>query len=157
MLRRTLAAGAALLLFRPAAAELSDYAWLAGCWLLETGDDTSLRTEEHWMAPAGGLMLGMSRTLRHGEAVAWEFVRIVEDYYGTRFVASPSGQATVEFFLVSVENDTLVFENTEHDFPQRIVYRKGGAKRLVAWVEGVTAEGRQQRIDFGYERKHCGE
>jgi len=138
----------------PAAPDIGDYAWLAGCWRLQ-GDESGMTTEEHWMAPAGGLMLGMSRTLREGDAVGWEFVRIVEDFYGTRFIASPSGQTAVEFFLLSDEEDTLVFENKEHDFPQRIVYQRQGERHLLAWAEGEDNEGARRRYDFSYERKPC--
>ena len=35
---------------------LQDFAWLAGHWRMEQGDN---RLDEQWMAPAAGLMMGM--------------------------------------------------------------------------------------------------
>ena len=49
--------------------------WLAGCW---AGGSSGRAYEEHWMKPAGGVMLGMSRTIAGGKAVGHEFLQIRE-------------------------------------------------------------------------------
>lgn len=49
--------------------------WLAGCWAIEGGEPGS---GEQWMAPAGGAMLGVGRTVRRGTTVAHEFMQIRE-------------------------------------------------------------------------------
>src|SRR5688500_13487839 len=54
---------------------LKDVAWLAGCWERRTPETT---VSEQWMQPQGGLMPGMSRTVRNGKAVEFEFLRIFE-------------------------------------------------------------------------------
>jgi hypothetical protein len=41
--------------------------WLAGCWAAVSPDGRNA-AEEQWMAPRGGLMVGMSRTVRDGTA-----------------------------------------------------------------------------------------
>jgi hypothetical protein len=49
-------------------------------------------------------------------------MRIVEEEDGwVGFVASPSGQETARFKLVSMNASKVIFENPEHDFPQRII------------------------------------
>ena len=53
-------------------AVLADLGWLAGCW--HNGDDNK-SSEECWLAPKGGVMLGMNRTVR-GERSSFEFLRI---------------------------------------------------------------------------------
>jgi hypothetical protein len=55
----------------------------------------------------------------------------------------------VSFRLVSIENGTgFSFENKEHDFPQRIVYRLG-EKTLNASISGQTSSGfREQQFNF---------
>ena len=41
-------------------ARLESLTWLAGTWVERTVNAT---TEEQWLAPAGGLMLGVNRTV----------------------------------------------------------------------------------------------
>jgi hypothetical protein len=53
--------------------------WMAGCWSMTRGDAI---VEEHWMNPAGGTMLGMSRTVRRGTTTEYEFLQI-RDVNGT--------------------------------------------------------------------------
>ncbi|HKT80802.1 MAG TPA: DUF6265 family protein [Vicinamibacterales bacterium] len=72
------------------------------------------------------------------------------------YEAHPSGQAPATFFSTTITDSSVVFENLEHDFPQRVGYRLDGASRLLAWVEG-TAEGRTRRIEFPYQRAACGQ
>jgi len=50
-------------------------AWLQGCWQLEASGRT---VEEHWMAPRGSSMLGVSRTVRGGDLVEYELIVLKE-------------------------------------------------------------------------------
>ena len=80
-----------------ASAQLSSVeqlAWFTGCWQTTQGDRV---IDEQWMAPGGGLMLGMSRTVRAGRAMATEFVTLRA--VAGRFVyeANPSGQQPTPF------------------------------------------------------------
>jgi len=125
-------------------------AWLQGCWSLNSGDRT---VEEQWMAPRGGVMLGTGRTVKAGQLVEHEFVIIRERGDALVYQAQPSGQTPAAFVSTSVEAARVVFQNDQHDFPQRIGYRRRGAG-LDAWIEG-TAGGKSRRIDFAYERMAC--
>ena len=135
----------------PAVTTVQELAWLAGCWSVEGGEPGS---EEHWLAPAGGTLLGVSRTVRGGETVAHELMQIRERAPGDIvFVAHPSGQAETTFRLVSTDPRALVFENPEHDFPQRVLYRLDG-DRLLARIEG-TEGGEAKGFDFPMRRRSC--
>jgi len=125
-------------------------AWLQGCWSLTSGSRT---VEEQWMAPRGGVMLGTGRTVKDGRLVEHEFVIIRERDDALVYQAHPSGQPSAEFVSTNVEAASVVFENAQHDFPQRIGYRRRGAG-LDAWIEG-TAGGKSRRIEFPYERMAC--
>ena len=57
----------------PQAQNVGQAGWLAGCWVMTRGDGV---TEEHWMKPAGGSMLGMSRSVRGGKTAEFEFLQI---------------------------------------------------------------------------------
>lgn len=124
--------------------------WLQGCWTLTTGTRT---VEEQWTTPRGGVMLGTGRTVNAGRLVEYEFVIIRERGDSLVYEAHPSGQKPAEFAALRVGDDEVVFENAQHDFPQRVGYRKSGLG-LDAWVEG-TIGGRSRRIEFPYERASC--
>lgn len=65
------------------------------------------------------------------------------------------GQRGAAVFPASeVTDSSVVFENAEHDFPQRIGYRRVGGDSLVAWIEG-TAGGKARRVEFPYRRAAC--
>jgi len=131
---------------------INDLAWLAGCW------EANLRgreVNEQWMKPGGGIMLGMARTVSQGKAAEFEFTQIREDKDGSiYYVAKPSGQAEASFKLIKLENKEAVFENLQHDFPQRIIYRLQPDGSLFARVE-ATVKGQTRGIDYPYKRSKC--
>ncbi|NNG15374.1 MAG: hypothetical protein HKM89_02755 [Gemmatimonadales bacterium] len=125
--------------------------WLSGCWERGSGDRT---IEEQWMAPRGDAMVGMSRSVRDGRLVGYELVLIRGDTTGLVYEAHPSGQESAQFPAILVSDTALVFEDLEHDFPQRIGYDGVGADSLIGWIEGERG-GELRRIDFPYRRVSC--
>lgn len=126
-------------------------AWLAGCWAQQGREAGSV---EQWMAPAGGLMLGMARTLKNGRVVEFEFMQIRLDDGKLSYVAQPQGRPPTAFALLRHGEAEAVFENAAHDFPQRIFYRRDGADRLMARIEG-NINGKERGIDFPMQRTAC--
>lgn len=121
-----------------ATAKLSDFAWLTGAWLLDRG---ASRTEEHWSTPASNGMLGTSRTLRGDRMVEFEFLRIVARDGAIYYLAQPGGRPATEFKLTSFDGVTAIFENPQHDFPKRILYKKNPDGSLTARIDagpGIT-------------------
>ena len=125
--------------------------WLAGCW---ESVDPARGIEEQWMAPRGGTMLGAGRTVRGGKLVEYELVLIKDDGDRLAYEAHPSGQPSATFLAKETGPTRVVFENLEHDFPQRVGYELTG-ETLNAWIEG-TRGGTTKRIDFPYRRATCG-
>lgn len=136
-----------------AGAKVEDLAWLAGCW--ETKNAAKqLSILEQWMAPEGGAMLGMSRTVRSGKMTGYEFLRIVRDDVSVKYVSRPSENTTdTDFRVVKLSPNEVIFSNPQHDFPQRIIYRRDG-DNLTARIEGTT-DGKTRGIDFPYRRVAC--
>ena len=131
---------------------VSDLDWLAGCW---ASDGQEAGSGENWMRPAGGMMLGVSRTVRAGKAIAFEFMRISEsEDGGIAFIAAPAGQNATSFNLIALGDRAVAFENPAHDFPQRIIYRLVSATRLLARIEG-TIDGEVRGVDFPMMRTEC--
>ena len=112
---------------------LGDLGWMAGHWV---GGSEKVESEEFWTAPAGGVMVGLHRDVSGTGWSFFEYLRIVTTKQGLTYIASPRGTGTTEFVLVSLDGQYVVFENLEHDFPQRIIYRREG-DRLTAWVTGM--------------------
>lgn len=133
-------------------ASLMDLAWLAGCWASVGGESGSV---EQWMAPAGGSMLGMSRTVRNSRTVAWETMHIRQADDGSiEYTAMPSGQPAASFALVAMGESEVIFENPEHDFPQRIIYRLKLGGRLEASIEGEV-NGQARTVLFPMQSMPC--
>ena len=131
---------------------LDKLAWLGGCWKSDTAE---AGTVEHWLPVAGGSMLGVSRTVKQGKTVAHEFMQIRAQADGTLvFHAQPSGQPAATFVMLRVSDTEVVFENLQHDFPQRIVYAIEGGDKLRARIEGMR-NGSLRSIPFPMTRVSC--
>jgi hypothetical protein len=135
------------------AEDIAQLAWLSGCWQQEGAENGSI---EAWLAPAGGTMLGMSRTVKAGKTVAHEFIRIHALADGKlAFTAKPSNQAEATFPVLRIGKQEIVFENKAHDFPQRIIYRLASPGKLSARIEG-TRDGKERGIDYPMTKVVCG-
>ena len=125
-------------------------AWLAGCWEQRTARGT---VEEQWMAPRGRSMLGVSRTIRGDSMSTHEFLMIRERAGVVAYHANPAGQAPAVFPAIHLDDTSVVFEDRQHDFPQRIGYTRR-ADSLLAWIEG-TRNGQVRRIPYPYAKTAC--
>jgi hypothetical protein len=134
-----------------ARAGIERVAWLQGCWEMTSGQTI---IEEHWMAPRGGTMIGAGRTVRDNALVEYEQVILREQNGQLAYEAHPSGQSPAVFLSKDITGSMVIFENSMHDFPQRVGYRRDGRDALLAWVEG-TVNGQSRRIEFPYRRIEC--
>ena len=129
---------------------LHDFAWLAGHWRIEQADS---QVDEHWMAPAGGLMMGMARNVQGGQVREYEFTLLHQESNGDIFyVASPSKQSETSFKLISLSGGEAVFENPQHDFPKKIVYARQTDGSLLAAIEGPGRDGKPRRVEYPFKR-----
>lgn len=101
-------------------------------------------------------MLGYSYTMRDGQIRDWEQTRIEMIEGRPTFIAMPRGGAPVRFPMIDLLRvddppDTALFENAEHDDPQRILYVREG-NRLTATISRVDGG---NPITFTYRRIRC--
>lgn len=130
-----------------AKATVADLAWLAGTWSFERNGRV---VTERWTAPAGGIMLGTSQTVAGERTLDYEFVVLRTDKDGrVVYVAKPSRQPEATFTLVKLADHEVIFENSTHDFPQRISYTLKPDGTLLAVIEG-TSDGKIRRVEFSY-------
>jgi hypothetical protein len=155
ILSKLLLAGPAVLLLAASplnsAEPIDSLAWLTGCWELRRGERV---TTEFWFAPAGGVMLGGSRTVKAGRLVEYEFLRLAEHEGKLAYIALPSGQKETAFHLVEQSAEGVLFANPAHDFPQRIRYRRVSDDELLAQIEAGSGA-TEKVIPFPYKRVSC--
>ena len=134
--------------------EIGDLDGMAGCW--ERNDKAkSILVSEQWMKPAGTSILGMGRTVKNGKTTDWEFMRIEQRADGIYFVARPKANTEETVFkLIRSTLNEVVFENKEHDFPQRVIYKLQGIK-MTGRIEGNN-NGKFLGIDFPMNKVKCG-
>lgn len=132
---------------------IADLSEMAGCW--ERRDPKKeMLVSEQWMSPAGTSILGMGRTVKKEKTVDYEFMRIEQREDGLYFVAQPKANTTeTAFKLIRSSNNEIVFENKDHDFPQRVIYKLSG-RALTGRIEGIS-NSRSIAIDFPMNRVEC--
>jgi len=127
-------AATALTVSSPQSMDVAGLDWMSGRWQTEAD---GVWTEEAWLAPRGGMMLGLSRSGRGERIGEYEFIRLAAGEDGVPvYWASPGGGPPVGFRMVEAGSHSAVFENRAHDYPQRIAYRREGAT-LTATISAV--------------------
>jgi Domain of unknown function (DUF6265) len=115
---------------------ISELSWITGDW--QTAPGGRAQIEEHWTAVAGASMIGVSRTVVGEKTAEFEYLRIEQRADGNiYYVAHPKARCPgTDFKLTRSSATEAVFENPEHDFPKRIIYRKTGDDSLTASIDG---------------------
>ena len=101
-------------------------AFMTGCWNRVDGQHW---TQECWMEPKAGLMLGASREGVADKLKSWEQLRVERATDGSIvLMASPGGRPAVPFKARQISTTAVEFTNAAHDYPQRIRYELKGDK-----------------------------
>ena len=136
----------------PGSSALAAAAFLAGCWRATEADGAVV--EESWSMPAGGLMLGWSRTTGPGRAAQFEQLRIEVVDGAVLYRPSPGGRPSEhDFRLTASTAGALTFEAPEHDFPRRIQYRRLADGALSARIDGGA--GSDRFAEWRYQPVEC--
>ena len=130
-------------------AQLALLGWLPGCWNTEQAEPGS---GEPWLPLAGGSLLGVSRTVRGGKAIGFEFMRIAQQEERWVFLAQPGGGAVTTFPVEHMARDRVVFTNPAHDFPKRVIYSRPDADTLHARVDDGRDDGKAMEWNW---RRDC--
>src|SRR5688572_12792178 len=85
--------------------------FLSGCW-------AGGGTEEVWLKPQGGTMLGMSRTVKGGKTVFTEFLQISAGSDGVLVLNAQLKLAdkSTQFRLADLKDGAATFSNPAHDY-----------------------------------------
>lgn len=103
--------------------DFSAFHWLTGTWeMLRPNGSYRLET---WESKNSNALTGKGLKVMQGDTTYLESIDLYSDQEGVWYmptVPDQNNQQPVPFRLVSSENHHYIFENAEHDFPQRIVY-----------------------------------
>ena len=118
--------------------------WMNGAWARGDGESWA---DEYWTPPRAGIMIGASRSGKGEVLQFWEHMRIVREADGRlAFWAISADQKPVRFSARQKSADEIVFENADHDYPQRIRYWREGTllKAQISLLDG------SKPIDFQF-------
>jgi hypothetical protein len=130
---------------------LSSLSWMIDNWINE---DSNGVTKEQWTKIDENKYEGKSFTIKDGDTVFSEELMLEKkgnDVYYTAVVKH--NPAPVSFKMIEYSDKHAVFENQEHDFPQKISYKLQYDGSLLAWIEGKNSKGVYSKIEFPYKRE----
>lgn len=121
--------------------------WLAGYWC---GVENGIASEELWLAPRAGMLVGVHRDSAAGQPRGFEYFRIVEDGGELVYWAQPQGKLGVPF-RGRPATGTIDFVNDAHPFPKRVRYRRVDPDTLLARIDDGTDTGRS--VEWRWRRE----
>ena len=129
--------------------------WLEGCW---QGNANQREFREYWLPLRGGMIVGAGQTVFQEKTQDFEYMRVEARPDGVYYVTVPSGKPETSFKLATITDDghgtEFTFANGVDEFPQRIVYRRGGEGWLYASVEGKL-NGEERKVIYPMRRIGC--
>lgn len=126
--------------------------WITGNWMNTNEDGTYY---ENWTRENDSTYSGESYFMFGKDTIFKEDINILirqDTIYYIPIVSNQNDGKPIEFKLIHFDNNTSIFENKFHDFPQRIIYTHTKSDSLHAWIEGTT-NGESKKIDFKMGRK----
>lgn len=112
---------------------IEQFKWMFGEWKGESAKGSTL---ESWIKENENTMTGKGYYVVKGDTVVVEQLRIQKIGNYWTYIPIINNNKPVLFTLIKVENDIWVFENKEHDFPQRVIYSRKKDGSMLAWIEG---------------------
>jgi hypothetical protein len=119
------------------------FGMLQGTWKVDGRE-----TFEKWEC-SDSVFRGKGYKLRNGAEVVTEQleIKLIDGaIYYLATVANQNDGAAVRFKLTVSGPDVLTFENPEHDFPKKIIYRKVNDDEIAVQVLGSGDKGFSQRF-----------
>ena len=130
--------GLLLLLLSPVVAQVQFPDFLSGTWKVEGRD-----RYEHWDRLNEQSLRGLSYTVNENNMAVSEYLEIEQNGYEISYRATVLHQnegKSVAFKLVRSDS-IFLFENPDHDFPKKIIYRKISADELFVSVTDGDKKG----------------
>lgn len=96
--------------------------WLAGCWV-----STDKSAQEVWVVDSDKSLIGFNVVFSDNKVGFYEVLSIKSNDDGSLvYTPHPFGQPSTVFAATEVGENTVVFTNPDHDYPQEIKYAREG-------------------------------
>ncbi len=132
---------------------MEKFGWLLGKW--ENKIDEGLLIES-WEKENDSVISGKSYLAKKDDTLFFESIelKIMDgNFYYVPTVKNQNDNKPVYFKLVSEVNNEFIFEDKEHDFPQRVIYNNLSKDSLSARIEGMQ-EGQFRKEEFAFRRSN---
>ena len=113
--------------------------FFAGVWKTEGKENF-----EKWEKSGDSILKGKAYKVRNGKESVSETLEIKNidgKLYYLATVPNQNNGATVKFALTGSKDNEFVFENPEHDFPKKLVYKKLSETEMFVQVLGAEGKG----------------
>ncbi|SJZ60550.1 DUF6265 family protein [Sediminibacterium ginsengisoli] len=130
---------------------MTKISWLTGTWENKTPKGSIY---ENWSRINDHELAGKSYAIRGKDTAVFENIRLTEESGKLFYIPTVKNQNAglpVRFALKELSDTKMVFENLQHDFPQRISYTKISQNELVAEISGAM-NGKERRQEFPMRR-----
>jgi hypothetical protein len=135
----------------PGGCSIAKAQWLIGKWQNATPDGMA---GEAWEKKDDSSFTGRSFFVKGKDTLSSEALRlscINDTLFYIPTVSNQNNGQPVKFWLREITDNSLVFENPQHDFPQQISYRLVTPDSLMAEISG-TMKGEQHSEKFPMSR-----
>lgn len=125
------------------------FKWMLGSWQIQAGNSLIV---EQWTVANDSTLSGRSFFIKDGkDTIPQETIELAfrkGEWYYIPIVQGQNEGKPVWFKLIHAKGQEFISENPEHDFPQRISYRRW-KDQLFASIEGrKNGVFRKQNFDF---------
>jgi len=128
---------------------MSELDWICGEWKGTGGGGMWF---EVWNKEQNGDLNGFAYALKGPDTLFTESMSIRQEGQVIVFNADVAhNEAPVPFDLIEVTQKGWVFQNLDHDFPNRIIYARTKGDMLLARIEGIR-EGKPDTVRFFMSR-----
>lgn len=127
--------------------------WLIGTWELSTPRGSIF---EEWKEVSENEFRARSYKIEGKDTIFLETIRIYQlknTLFYAPTVVDQNEQKEVPFKGTYLSANKMIFENSEHDFPQKISYTRVGKDQLVAEISGPSKNGEFKYQTFSMKRK----
>ncbi len=124
--------------------------WILGSW---SNISEGSQSYERWEVENDSLFIGMSITMKDGDTIFAERMRLFQNKGIVGLFVETVGAEPNPVVFTQVPNaeHLFTFENIENEFPSQIIYTQPEADKIHAWVSG-NVDGSPQKMDFYFNR-----
>ena len=118
-------------------ADFNKATWLLGTWENKTARGSMYET---WKKVSDRELAGKSYALNENDTIVFETVQLIQNEKGMFYIPTVKNQNNgmpITFTLTKISDTSMTFENSQHDFPQKISYTKITTDSLVAEISGI--------------------